>query len=167
MDMARRKPQPLIALEDSVGLQLRRANQAWSALWQQQLPELTRTQFGVLLALHENGALDQSALGALTAIDRSTLTPLLDGLEARQLVTKAIDPTNRRRRIITLTHTGRSCIGESLPALSRLEEQVQKLFDSNDFQNLLRMLRLLGDLSPTAPGDAQTQQRLGEGGSPE
>ena len=73
--MASRKSRRFSDLDDSLGQQIRRANQALSALWQDHMPELTRTQFSVLKVLYENGSLDQSALGALTAIDRSTLTP--------------------------------------------------------------------------------------------
>jgi MarR family transcriptional regulator, temperature-dependent positive regulator of motility len=149
--MASRKSRRFPDLEDSLGQQVRRANQALSALWQDHMPELTRTQFSVLKALHENGPLDQSALGALTAIDRSTLTPLLDSLESRNLVEKAIDRTNRRRRIITMTAAGHSFLDEILPRWSRLDEQFRSSFHPHDFQNLMRMLRLLGDLSPTAP----------------
>jgi MarR family transcriptional regulator, temperature-dependent positive regulator of motility len=123
------------------------------------MPELTRTQFSVLKALHENGSLDQSTLGALTAIDRSTLTPLLDSLESRNLIEKTIDPTNRRRRIIAITSAGHFFLDEILPRWSRLDEQFRSSFDLDDFQNLMRMLRLLGDLSPIAPGDAREQQR--------
>jgi MarR family transcriptional regulator, temperature-dependent positive regulator of motility len=157
--MAPRKSRRFPDLEDSLGQQVRRANQALSALWQDHMPELTRTQFSVLKVLHENGPLDQSALGALTAIDRSTLTPLLDSLESRNLVEKAIDRTNRRRRIITMTAAGHSFLDEILPRWSRLDEQFRSSFHPHDFQNLMRMLRLLGDLFPIAPGDAQAQQR--------
>jgi MarR family transcriptional regulator, temperature-dependent positive regulator of motility len=157
--VASRKSRRFTALEDSLGQQVRRANQALSALWQDHMPELTRTQFSVLKALHENGSLDQSTLGAFTAIDRSTLTPLLDSLESRNLVEKAIDPTNRRRRVITITAAGHSFLDEILPRWSGLDEQFRSSFDPDDFQNLMRMLRLLGDLSPIAPGDAQAQQR--------
>jgi MarR family transcriptional regulator, temperature-dependent positive regulator of motility len=63
-------------------------------------------QFAVLLLLGQQGALDQSELGALASVDRSTLSVLVDRMEARGLVTKTMDPTNRRRRIIELTDAG-------------------------------------------------------------
>jgi DNA-binding MarR family transcriptional regulator len=57
----------------------------------------------VLLLLGQHGPLDQAELGVLASVDRSTLSALLDRLEARRLVTRTIDLANRRRRIVELT----------------------------------------------------------------
>jgi DNA-binding MarR family transcriptional regulator len=46
------------------------------------VPDLTNPQFAVLLFLGQQGALDQSELGALASVDRSTLSVLVDRLEA-------------------------------------------------------------------------------------
>ncbi|WP_374222729.1 MarR family transcriptional regulator [Streptomyces spinoverrucosus] len=50
--------------------------------------------------LDEHGSLDQKSIGSLAAVDRSTLTPLLDRLVARGLITKNTDPGNRRRQLV-------------------------------------------------------------------
>src|SRR6202171_6587488 len=89
--------------DDSLPFQLRRASQAWTALWLKRVPDLTNPQFAVLLLLGQHGALDQSELGILASVDRATISGLVDRLEARGLVSKTTDPNNRRRRIIELT----------------------------------------------------------------
>ena len=136
--------------DESLAYQLRRASQAWFALWQQRVPDLTNPQFAVLLRLSQRGALDQTALGALVSVDRSTLTLLLDRLEARGWVTKSIDQTNRRRRIVELTDEGRRRLGDALAVADALNDEVQAQFDPDELRGLVRLLRLLGDMSPMA-----------------
>jgi DNA-binding MarR family transcriptional regulator len=143
-----RRPQ----LEDALPHQLRRAGQAWAALWQHRLPDLTSPQFAVLLALDDRGSMDQSALGALTAVDRSTLTVLLDRLEARGLVTKEMDPANRRRRIVALTDAGRRRLAEGVEEAAQLHARVEELLGEKRTRQLVEMLRVMGDMpQPTSP----------------
>ncbi|MFE1440804.1 MarR family transcriptional regulator BagL/FevM [Streptomyces sp. NPDC058739] len=145
--MTNTSPRPRPQLEEALPHQLRRAGQAWTTLWQQRLPDLTGPQFAVLLALDDHGSLDQSALGALAAVDRSTLTVLLDRLEARGLVTKEMDPANRRRRIVSLTATGRLRLAEAAEEAARLHARVQDLLGERRMGQLVEMLRVLGDMT--------------------
>ncbi|MFD9499953.1 MarR family transcriptional regulator BagL/FevM [Streptomyces sp. NPDC060035] len=151
--MTNTSPRPRPQLEEALPHQLRRAGQAWAALWQQSLPDLTSPQFAVLLALDDHGSQDQSALGALAAIDRSTLTVLLDRLEARGLVTKEMDPANRRRRIVALTDTGRRCLTAAVQEAGQLHARVEDLLGERRLGQLVEMLRVLGDMpvQPSAP----------------
>ncbi|MQY10079.1 hypothetical protein SRB5_01830 [Streptomyces sp. RB5] len=139
----RRRPE----LEQALPHQLRRAVQSWTALWQQALPDLTSPQFAVLLVLDDHGAMDQSALGARAAIDRSTLTPLLDRLEGRGLVVKETDPANRRRRIIALTDAGRTRLADAGREAGRLHARAEEALGERRLAELIGMLRELGDLS--------------------
>ncbi|NYE43778.1 MarR family transcriptional regulator BagL/FevM [Streptomyces fulvorobeus] len=148
--MTNTTPRPRPRLEEALPHQLRRAGQAWTALWQQRLPDLTSPQFAVLLALDDHGSLDQSALGALAAVDRSTLTVLLDRLEARGLVTKEMDPANRRRRIVALTETGRRHLTAAVEEAGRLHARVEGLLGEERMRDLVEMLRVLGDM-PVRP----------------
>jgi DNA-binding MarR family transcriptional regulator len=103
----------------------------------------------VLLLLGQHGALDQSELGALASVDRSTLSVLVDRLEARGLVTKTMDRANRRRRIIELTDTGYCRVDDAAEVADVVIGQVRERFDAEGFEQLVRLLRNLGDMSPT------------------
>jgi MarR family transcriptional regulator, temperature-dependent positive regulator of motility len=103
----------------------------------------------VLLLLGQRGALDQSELCALASVDRSTLSVLVDRLEAKGLVTKAIDPANRRRRIIELTHAGLRRLNEAADVAATVINDVHAQFGPDEFRQFVRILRALGDLSPT------------------
>ncbi|MET9853274.1 MarR family transcriptional regulator BagL/FevM [Streptomyces sp. NPDC006450] len=144
--MTNTTPRPRPQLEEALPNQLRRAGQAWTTLWQQRLPDLTSPQFAVLLTLDDHGSMDQSALGALAAVDRSTLTVLLDRLNARGLVTKEMDPANRKRRIVALTDAGRRHLTAAVEEAGRLHAQVEDLLGERRLRELVDMLRVLGDM---------------------
>jgi DNA-binding MarR family transcriptional regulator len=97
-------------------------------------------QFAVLLLLGQQGALDQSELGALASVDRSTLSVLVDRMEARGLVTKTIDPTNRRCRIIELTDAGYRRLDDAAQVAEVVIGQVRECFDAEQFEQLVRLL---------------------------
>lgn len=127
------------------GSQLHRTSQAISAVWQRHLADLTTPQFAVLYVLAEHGELDQSALGALTSTDRSTLTPLLDRLDDRGLISKTIDPAKRRRQQIALTEAGRQRLSEAHGQAAKTERWIDEVLGETKARQLVDMLRALGD----------------------
>ena len=146
------KPQrwPSVApWDDSLPYQLRRASQAWTALWLDRVPDLTNPQFAVLLLLGQRGPLDQSELSILASVDGATLSVLLDRLQARGLVTKTIDPANRRRRIVELTDNGYRRLDAAVNVAVGVIGEVRARFDPNEFQQLVRLLRALADMFPS------------------
>lgn len=135
--------------DDSLPYQLRRASQAWTALWLDRVPDLTNPQFAVLLLLGQRGPLDQSELSVLASIDRATLSVLLDRLLAQGLVIKTVDPANRRRRIVELTDNGYRRLDAAVNVAVGVIGEVRARFDPNEFQQLVRLLRALADMFPS------------------
>ncbi|MFF0162439.1 MarR family winged helix-turn-helix transcriptional regulator [Streptomyces sp. NPDC005263] len=101
---------------------LRRALQRVNAVWQAEVPELTAPQYAALATLAERPGIDQSALGLATAIDRSTMTTLLDRLSSRGWVKREPDPLNRRRHIVHITEEGHALLREVEPAVARVNQ---------------------------------------------
>lgn len=118
-----------------------------SAVWLQHLPDLTPPQFAVLFSLAKHGELSQSELGARTSLDSSTLTPLLDRLEGRGLISKRIDPANRRRRLISITTVGQQQLHQAYAGVTQTEEWIVEMLGKAKAGQLLDMLRTLGDAS--------------------
>jgi len=135
--------------DDSLPYQLRRASQAWTALWLDRVPDLTNPQFAVLLLLGQRGPLDQSELSVLASVDRATLSVLLDRLLAQGLVIKTVDPANRRRRIVELTDNGYRRLDAAVNVAVGVISEVRARFDPNEFQQLVRLLRALADMFPS------------------
>lgn len=139
----------------STGHLIRRAAQRYSAIWADLLPGgLTSPQFGLLALLDSEGQLDQQTLGQRGALDKSTCGYLVDRMQRAGLVLSITDPTNRRRKLISLTGTGRDRLREASPvqqqvhavALSELSER-----DRRELNRLLTKMLRLGPLGETEP----------------
>lgn len=100
---------------------MRRVLQEHGAHWQNHLPHLTKPQYAVLRAVGEQPGIEQSAVCAAAGLDKATLAAVLIRLEQRGLVTRTIDATDRRRRLLELTETGAREVRESLPVASDVD----------------------------------------------
>lgn len=82
---------------------------------------LTTTQFFLLTALYEEDGIPISALAQKVALDKATLTGLLDRLERDDLIERRADPGDRRAIRIYLT-----------PKSEGLREELTKLYHQNN-----------------------------------
>ena len=107
-------------LPELIGYQVRRAQVAVFQHFAEAFGEidLTPGQLGALVVIHANTGLSQSALGAALGVDRSTVVPLIDRLEARGLVVRAPSPRDRRSHALQLSPAG-------IQLLARAEAQVR------------------------------------------
>jgi DNA-binding MarR family transcriptional regulator len=60
----------------------------------------------VLSALHKTGDLTQVELGQALGMDKTTLTAEIDRLERMELVSRRVNPRDRRARIVAITPKG-------------------------------------------------------------
>jgi DNA-binding MarR family transcriptional regulator len=107
----------------------------------------------VLTALDIGPRQTQQALGRSLGVDKTTLTLLLDRLEAAGLVTRSLDGHDRRARIPLLTGTGRDIQREVAAERDRAEAELLASFSPQE-QRLLRDLltRLTADQPDTTDG---------------
>jgi DNA-binding MarR family transcriptional regulator len=68
--------------------------------------DLTMMQSTTLLMLEDSNPKAMRSLSDYFMCDASTVTGLIDRLEARELVTRANHPTDRRVKLLTLTEKG-------------------------------------------------------------
>src|SRR5450759_994931 len=104
---------------------LKRCYQALRRRVDQELREygLTLSQRDVLLALWDEGELDQGALRERLGLEQSTVSRVVDGLTRRGLV--RVDPgeADKRVRIASLTETGRELLHQT-PGSSHLAGKI-------------------------------------------
>ncbi|MDR1657425.1 MAG: MarR family transcriptional regulator [Deltaproteobacteria bacterium] len=62
--------------------------------------DLTPEQWGVLVLLWERGAATQDELAAALCVDKSTMSRVLSSAEDKGFITREVDPTNERKKII-------------------------------------------------------------------
>jgi DNA-binding MarR family transcriptional regulator len=87
------------------------------------LPEagLTQGEIHVLSFLAERGASSIGSIQESFSHRRSTLTGVLDRLEGRGLVTRTINPADRRSFVIATTKSGEVVAGRAAEAIHALE----------------------------------------------
>jgi DNA-binding MarR family transcriptional regulator len=82
--------------------------------------ELTNQQFSLMMSLNRPAPAGMGAVASLLAVDRTTLTAALKPLERRGLVAVAVDPADRRGRLLQLTPAGRRLLARALPIWTRV-----------------------------------------------
>lgn len=86
---------------------------------------LTNGQFSLMMALNRPVPASFGPLAALLAMDRTTLTAALKPLQRRGLVDIAVDPADRRGRLLTLTEDGMTLLASAVPIWQRTHEIVE------------------------------------------
>jgi DNA-binding MarR family transcriptional regulator len=97
----------------------------------------------VLSALRAESGRTQLALGAALALDKTTLTTLLDKLEAGGLIRRLPDPRDRRVRIPEITEAGlrlQEQVAEAIRAVTDRHLAVLDVAERKTFEESLRRL---------------------------
>ena len=113
---------------------------------------LTQGEAHLLAHLLEAGPSPLAALHAAFAHKRSTLTSYLDRLEARGLVTRTLDPEDRRAFVVALTRPGRALATRVHRRLDALERASLAGLSARDLQGFRAVLdALLAATEPAPP----------------
>jgi DNA-binding MarR family transcriptional regulator len=103
-------------------------------------------EFDVLAALRRAGSPYQLSPGRLlreTLVTSGTMTNRVDRLEARGLVERLPDPSDRRGVLVRLTDAGRDAVDGALEGLLRREQDLLAGLGRADQQRLAGLLRAL------------------------
>jgi DNA-binding MarR family transcriptional regulator len=110
-------------------------------------------EYDALSALRRQGrpyALQATGLAAETGLSSGAMTNRIDKLEARGLVRRRPDKSDRRAVIVSLTPEGRRAIDDAIQArLDAADDSLQGISskERNDLAALLRKVRLTGAVS--------------------
>ncbi|MBA3446388.1 MAG: winged helix-turn-helix transcriptional regulator [Pseudaminobacter sp.] len=126
-------------------LHAQRAARALARLFDEALRPLglTNGQFSLLMSLNRPKPPSIGSVAGLLAMDRTTLTANLKPLERRGLVETAVDPADRRGRLLTLTDAGRMLLQSALPIWVLTHEEAERLLTPADIETLRGDLRAL------------------------
>lgn len=105
---------------------------------------LTSGQFSLLMALNRPEPTPMASVARLLAVDRTTLTAALKVLERRGLATVAVDPNDRRGRLLSLTEAGRLSLAAAVPVWRETHAAVEATLAGLDPDALRISLRALG-----------------------
>lgn len=117
---------------------------------------LSVPQMRVLTFIRGNDGASLSSAAEHVGVALSSMSKLVDGLVARELVTRTAAPEDRRRVILRLTTAGHATLAQSHDAtLTRLAERLDHLTpdeQNNVFQAMNTLTKLFTD-DPPATGD--------------
>ncbi len=134
-----------IALDSLPGHSIRRLQQIAVAIFLQEAEPhgVTPVQYAAMQALANAPGVDQRSLARSIGFDTSTIASVIDRLEARGLVQRDLDPSDRRVRLLSLTGPGHALLIEVVPAMLRAQERMLQPLPPQDRAEFLRMLNQL------------------------
>ena len=103
-------------------------------------PAVNQGEAHVLAHLLAAGESTVGAVHRAFGHKRSTLTGILDRLEARKLIVRASDARDRRTFLVTLTPAGRGAARRVVRHLEAFEARVLRGASQEDLQAVLRVL---------------------------
>ncbi len=101
---------------------------------------LTPGEFGLLVLVARNTGLSQMALARALGIDRSTLVPILDRLQARGLLIRRRSPTDGRTHALVLTPSGNRALGRFTTLVRRHEKRIASGLSTAETRTLIGLL---------------------------
>ena len=127
---------------------LRRATRAVTRFYDRELREagIEPTQYSLLMALHIKGEITQGALGALLALDSTTLTRVLKPLIARGWITER-PGQDRRQRLLQLTGAGRRKYDQAEGHWSRAQDKLKASMGEPDWSEMGTLLARVTQIS--------------------
>ena len=78
-------------------------------------------------------------------ISSARVTAVLNGLENKGLISRSIDPSDRRRTILTLTPEGEAKVNQGADQLLSLTSDMLEFLGPEDAQHFLRIMKKLAD----------------------
>ncbi|WP_368640700.1 MarR family transcriptional regulator [Castellaniella ginsengisoli] len=143
-------PDPILQepLYTQPGHLLRRAQQISASIFHDEIgSQVTPMQYAVLCVLLDNPGVDQVSVAGLAAIDTSTAASVAMRLEEKGLLSRQVDPANRRQRILTLTEQGRDLLRSLNDAIARLHRRIFEKFSPEEETQFMALLQKLVDVN--------------------
>jgi DNA-binding MarR family transcriptional regulator len=104
---------------------------------------LTNGQFSLIMSLNRPEPPGMASVAELLAMDQTTLTAALKPLLRRGLLHIAVDPLDRRARLVTLTPEGKRLLARALPIWKSTHLEVEGLLEDRGADDFRRNLRAL------------------------
>lgn len=115
------------------------------------MPLTARSDFAVLSALEEYGALSQAEIGRCLRLDRNDVSGILNRLEDCGRADRQADPANRRRNVVTLTAAGRQHLEELQQHADAVQAELLADLDTAERHRLQALLAKVLDSHEQPP----------------
>lgn len=133
-------------LDEQIAFRLRLALQCHTAIFFSHMDVgLTQTQYAVLARLWESGASSQNELGRSAAIDSATIWGVVQRLQTACLVATKGHPSDKRRRMVSLTRLGHDTVDAAITKARRSKEETLAPLTTTERKSLIALLDKLSD----------------------
>jgi DNA-binding MarR family transcriptional regulator len=124
-----------------VGYNCRRAYLHILGLFRQRMAkfDLRPVDFSVLVLIQANPNVNQKRLAHALSIDPPNMATLLERLEARALIQRKPNPTDRRARLLVLTRQGAALCSEAEKVVTRMEIDATPHLTRDERVELMRL----------------------------
>jgi DNA-binding MarR family transcriptional regulator len=132
-----------------VGFNLRMAQESAFAAFSHLSREIGEGpgRFATLTLIAENPGISQSTLSQAAGRDKSSMTPVLDDLVRRGLVSRSRSDDDRRTYRLTLTPAGQSTLSRLMACARRHEKNLDRVIGPRERARFLRTLKRVQGLS--------------------
>ncbi|WEK34331.1 MAG: MarR family transcriptional regulator [Candidatus Pseudobacter hemicellulosilyticus] len=103
--------------------------------------DITYEMLQVLSLLWRRGGLNQQEIADSLQKNKASITPLINNLSSRKLVTRAEDPSDRRNKIISLTKSGQEFKQKLEPLYHEFLDRMTKGISLADFRQATELLQ--------------------------
>jgi DNA-binding MarR family transcriptional regulator len=143
-------------LEGGIGFLLRLLEARYDVLYQDLTgqSDVTPRQFGVLIALYQNGPLTPSALADRISCDRNTLSEMLKRMTARKLISKRSNSEDRRSIQVQITAKGEEALLAVVPAAAELQNTMLAPLSREDRAHFLKCMLAITKTAPAGPSSS-------------
>ena len=109
---------------------------------------LTPLEFAVLIHLNDRPGIDQNTLAERLALDRTTTSALVFGLEQRGLIERAVNGEDRRARVLRLAPEGKALHDRQRPKGRIAQERVLAVLTPAERRLFIDMLLRVIEANP-------------------
>jgi DNA-binding MarR family transcriptional regulator len=110
-----------------------------------------RSDFAVLAALDELGALSQAEIGRSLGLDRANVNRIVTRLEREGLLERTPDPHDGRRLALTVTADGVAHLADLERRAARVQDELLVALDADEREQLRRLLDRVLAAHPAQP----------------
>jgi DNA-binding MarR family transcriptional regulator len=127
---------------ECIFFQFAKISQLGARTWGQKVSDLniTAVQAMVLRFLYDEEGVTSIDLGKKTELDSSTMTGILDRLEASSLITRKDNPDDRRSILIYLTEKGKDTGSEVAKRMEEANADFLKALNRQEVKELKRLI---------------------------
>lgn len=145
-------------LEGGIGFLLRLLEARYDVLYQNltRQNDITPRQFGVLMALYQQGPLTPSVLAERISSDRNTLSEMLKRMVARKLISKKNNAEDRRSIQVQITAKGEAALLSVIPAAAKLQDLMLAPLHKEDRAHFLKCMLAIAKAAPSAPSSSDS-----------